>query len=330
MIYLDFYGIKLKVVSDDADLLEKLRADFSYFKSSDDSYSISVNIQKQKPLYDKIRGLKALIRKSDCAIYDKGNERFVDYLGEALAVYNYGTETGEIYSINKDLLHELAYLMILSRVGEKLDKKGVHRVHALGITCNSKTVLCLMPQGAGKTTLCLELLKYPEIKLLSDESPLISRKGQILPFPLRIGINTSLDIPGKYLYNFNRRKYGNKTLIDIEYFKDKIAVSDEASDFPVSVFIGKREASVNSIIKKAAKHKAIVPFMQHHVIGIGLPQMIEYFLRKDFQDIISKTGILFSRMYTSIKSILKSDVYVFIIGQDKQKNAQVLIEFLKK
>jgi hypothetical protein len=120
----------------------------------------------------------------------------------------------------------------------------------LGISVNNKAVLIILPMGGGKTTLGLELLKYDDVKLLSDDTPLISRDGKILPFPIRIGINknTSLNfnVPKKYLRDFIRSKYGPKLLIDIDYFRDKIALPCKIS----MILIGERIFSDKCRIEK--------------------------------------------------------------------------------
>ncbi len=327
-LHFDFYGIKVRVDSLEEELRTKIKKDFSYFLSSESEAALKISVFQETPPYQKIPSLPGSLYKPDSISYDDRNIRYVDYQGEALTIYDYQKEEGKIYSENKDLLHELVYLLLLSRVGERLDRKGIHRIHALGISFQGKAVLCLLPQGAGKTILGLELLKYPGIELLSDDTPLFTVSGKILPFPLRIGIKKGnrVDIPEQYLYNFNRRQYGSKVLIDIAYFKDKISTPA----IPFLILVGECEFSNNPRIEKIAKFNVFFPLFRDAVFGLGLPQMLEYFLRTGIKDITDKFRIILSRISASIKILSKSQSYRFVIGRDKQKNAQVLLEFLHK
>ena len=64
-------------------------------------------------------------------------------------------------------------------------------------------------------------------------------------------------------------------------------------------------------------------------MGLGLPQMVEYFLRFDFKDILSKINIGFARLLASFRLLLGSNIYCFLIGRDNAKNREVLTAFLK-
>jgi hypothetical protein len=134
-----------------------------------------------------------------------------------------------------------------------------------------------------------------------------------------------LNIPAQYLRDFCRRQYGPKTLIDIEYFKDRLAGISK----PWIILIGEREFSCQAKIEPLNKARAIWPFIKSGVIGLGLPQMVEYFLRNNSSD-FKKLPLFLSRLSTSLKSILSSRVYKFTIGQDKARNAEVLADLLLK
>ena len=327
-VFFDFYGVCLKVNCEDIELLENIRRDFSYFhRDSQASVVISISVNLESPAFDKVPPLKASLYNPDSIAYDDKNIRYVDYQGKALSIYDYKKEDGRIYSSNRELLHELVYLLILSRVGELLDKKGIHRIHALGFSIREQGALCLLPQGAGKTTLALEFLKRDDIRLLSDDTVLINRRGELLAFPLRIGVSSDckLDISSQYLRTFQRRKYGQKTLIDIDYFKGKIAPLAT----PSIILIGQRVFSDETKIVKVSKIKAIGPLFRDAVIGLGLAQMVEYFLRFDFRDIFSKIGITLSRLLASFKLLLHARTYCFLIGRDAEKNAETLRRFLE-
>ncbi|MFH2070043.1 MAG: hypothetical protein ABIJ11_02365 [Elusimicrobiota bacterium] len=372
--HFNFYGVKVYLESDDSDIAELLARDFAYFVSditvpditenpalapepapatpgapathettaspTTPVPAIKIHSFLTTPDFSQIPAVRASLYNPDSISYDFENKRYVDYHGEALTIYDYKEETGRVYTQNSDLMHELVYLLILSRSGELLDKRGIHRLHAMGISFYGKGVLLVLPQGAGKTTLALELLKHNGVKLLADDTPLVSKKGEILPFPIRIGVrkgappDTLLDIPEKYLYNFSRRKHGHKILIDLEYFGDKIsgrgasAASDRTE--PAIILIGEREAADNPRITKICPTSAILPFITNGVLGLGLPQMVEYFLRTGIKDLFAKFRIAVSRLRVFLKVIAMSRCYRFTLGTDSASNARVMVDFLRK
>lgn len=326
-LYINFYGVRVGVHCQNQGLLDNVRRDFSYFvvKGKIDA-DITIQIFVASPPHYKMPPLKASMYLSDGIIYDDDETRYVDYRGEALTIYNRKLHGAEIFSRDTAMLHEVVYLFILSTVGQVLDKKGIHRIHALGITFNSKSVLCLLPQGGGKTTLALELLKYEGIELLSDDTPLITKAGKVLPFPLRMGTKEiPKGIPRQFLRRFERRKFGQKYLIDIDYLKNKIGEISE----PKCILLGERYFSKESKIVKIPKYRAIWPFVVNCVVGLGLPQVVEYFLRSDLKSAFLLFRIAVRRFIASLGIIARSQTYKIALGTDTKKNAKVLYDLLK-
>mgnify|MGYP006988870942 CR=1 FL=1 len=136
----------------------------------------------------------------------------------------------DVFSLDEDMLYEISYLLLHSQAGELLDLKGFHRIHCASFSYNDEIYICILPQGGGKSTLLMNLLKSDKIKLLSDDTPIIDRSGNIYPFPIRIGICNDCDInyiPDNFITTFNRRKFGLKKLISFDYFNSIKAVGDE-------------------------------------------------------------------------------------------------------
>ncbi|MHB9154495.1 MAG: hypothetical protein ACYC5N_02235 [Endomicrobiales bacterium] len=328
---LNFYGVTVTALCP-PELFVLLRRDFSYFEVTGESAAgdsdVSISIYLSAPPYERIPPVRASLYQPDSIAFDKEEVRYVDYAGKALCIYDYRAEKGEIYSPEADLLHEIAYLLIHSRAGEMMDKKGMHRVHALGVVAENRGALCLLPQGGGKTTLCLDLLKNPGIRLLSDDTPVITTRGEVLPFPLRMGLcaDRAPEIPGQYLSTFFRRRYGPKILIDIGYFKGRIA----AVVRPAVILLGEREYSSAARITRTGRLAAAVPLLRNCVVGLGLPQMVEYFLRFDVRDMMSKMRITASRVIACWMLLRFARVYRFTIGTDCSRNSAALAEFLLK
>ncbi len=324
---LEFYGVAVDIALPSW-LKEELSKDFSFFLKTpiSDKPSLTLVIADQEPPLSRIPEVMASLYQPDSISYDQKGKRYVDYFGKALSVYDYKAESGELFSADLKLLHELAYLMILSRVGEMLDKKGMHRVHACGFSIEKKGAVCLLPQGGGKTTLYMELLKNKSVKLVSDDTPLISSDSRLLPFPSRIGVGDGkgFDIPPQFLGSLDRRKYGRKLLIDTQYFIGRISSPVELG----FIFKGVREYSNNPRVVEAGKITVFIALLRDCVIGLGLPQMVEYFLRFDTADIFGKAWIVASRVMVCARAVKKAKTYKFIIGKDPQKNAETLLSFI--
>src|SRR5262245_58298627 len=69
---------------------------------------------------------------------------YIDYFGRGVAVFNRKEQRCVIYGDDHDLVHEIAYLFILSTVGQHLDSRGLHRVHAPGVSYRDKGILLLL------------------------------------------------------------------------------------------------------------------------------------------------------------------------------------------
>lgn len=332
ILSLNFYGVTCRVSCPD-DLGAMLRRDFAYFAEAgaadDRPSSITLSFRREAPLSGKRPCAFPSLYHGDWTAYDRGHLRYVDYRKKALGVYDYFRENGELYSEDANLLHELAYLMILSRAGELLDKKGLHRVHAMGVTVDGRGVMCLMPQGGGKTTLCLELLKSEGVRLVSDDTPLVNASGEMLPFPSRIGVcaGDGTGVPAEYLSEFRRRRYGPKVLIDTEYFRGRI---ETAAARPAVILVGERGAAERARFEKMRGAGAIAAFVKNCVIGVGLPQVMEYFVRLSPADAASKAAIALSRFRASRETLRRAAVYRFVLGPDTRTNAETLLSLLRR
>ncbi len=330
-IYFDFYGIILKVESNDKESASFISSDFSYFllKSSSENIEphITVSVFLSNPPYNLIpEGTLAAYHTKNSVVYRSGSIQFYDSFGKALVIYDYRHETAEIYSLDRDILYENTYLMIMSRVGDLLDRKGLHRIHAMGVVYNGNTILCLLPMGGGKTTLTLSLLEKRGFSLLSEEVPLISSNGLLYPFPIRMGVieGTPLSIPEEFLKPFKRTHYEPKTLIDIQYFKDQIANVAK----PGLIFVGKRIYSTNPKITKTSSIKCFLSLFRYCVMANGIPQLLEYVLRIDILTMARQLPIFFSRLIACLVLVYKSESYEIHLGYDREANASVLTEFI--
>lgn len=330
--FLNVYGVIVSLCGYNT-IVEKIINDFKFFKKDEDlslNTNLTININFLNPPYDKIPQIPASMYKTDCICYDYNNIRYADYNGKGLVIFDKKNKTAEIYSVDNDFLYEVTYLFLHSQVGELLDMKGYHRIHACSFSYNKEIFICILPQGGGKSTLLMNLLKYNDIKLLSDDTPIIDRKGNIYPFPIRVGICNDFDISNidsTYITTFNRKKFGPKKLISYEYFKDRI----EKDLFPINIISGRRTYSDKPVIINTNKFSTFKDLFKSCVVGYGLPQVIEYFLVGGFKDTIKKTYIALSRLYACIRLLFKTkQVYYFYLSKNKDNNSPYFIDFFSK
>jgi hypothetical protein len=322
----DFYGLRVTVAADDGHLLEDVRRDFSYFRAGPGAAALRVTLKPEPGPRTQLPRLKATLQTPRNIVYRDAEVSYIDYFGRALMTHGRDGAC-VIYCSDRDLAHEVAFLTILSRVGEHLDAVGLHRVHALGLQAQDAAALVLLPMGGGKTTLTLQMLETEGVRLLSEDSPLIARNGEVLPFPLRIGVRPGEEPPGappQHMRTVRRMEYGPKTLIDIEQFRDRIGERCR----PGVILLGERWLAGPSAILPERRRRALDAFLRHCVVGLGLYQGVEFVFERTAWEIVGKAGVALSRLRNSLGVIRRSGVYRFVMGPDRRQSAQVLAEFL--
>jgi hypothetical protein len=322
-----FYDVGLAVASSSHELLDNLARDFEYFAGSPPTRNVSVEANLAAPPWDRIPVQFASQITPNAVIYDRGSVRFNDYQGEALAIYDFAREEGEVWSENADLLYEITYLLCLSRIGEIHDLRGMHRIHALGIAVGEKGALILLPESGGKSTLCMEMLRRPEVRILSDDTPLVSR-GKLYAFPTRIGIRggKSGGIDPRYLRTMRRRNREPKTLLDVAYFQDRIA----AEINPDVVIVGARRNGNDSWIEPISATKALPALMANLVVGLGLPQVVEFFLRGGSSEALRKFSIVRFRLAAVAKLLWRAKCYRLALGRDTSLAGDAIMSVLRR
>lgn len=213
----------------------------------------------------------------------------------------------DIYCDNEDLFCEIVHMLILSSCGEYLEEKGVMRLHAAVLLYKDKPFVFWGPRGAGKSTLAYQLMNLLEIKILTDEHGIVDLKsGQLLPFPLRLALDTKLS-EGQTL---RRIFLDQKSTLEIPVEKrgpvttlDKFVVlgdrSNDLSDFKVLTFFQK------------------LNLFFHIVLGTGLIQMSEFMLRPTNISSLIKIFINRVRLFSVI---LKADLSYWSRSPDLQVN----------
>ncbi len=326
-VNLHVYGLHVELQSADGKTVDTIRREFRYFEGAPGSADVTIEVFDEEPPFGSLPDIAPSVYTIDYVTYHSKQEVFTDYHGRGIKIFRPEHNKYLVFSKSADLRHEISYLTILSTVGKFLDSIHIHRVHGLGITFNGKAILILLPEMGGKSTLALQLLRSGEVKLLSEDSPLLNRRREILPFPLRLGVRPGGEsgIPEKYLYPVNLVRAGIKIMIDIEYFRDRIGSACQLD----TLIIGERNLGIASTIEPVSRMNATMKLIENSVIGMGLHQGMEYLLGRNVWDILRRSSVALSRLNNSLKASSKCRAYRFVIGHDPERNIQVLLDFLK-
>ena len=318
------HGVPVLLRCGDPGAARELRRDFARFVSSSKLHRpLRLEVSVGKP--SEPPGVSW--RGKDGAPYtlcDRGRRRFINYQDEGLASYDYAERKGAIVAESRDLAHELAHFAVLSRAGEELDIRGLHRAHALGFALGRSGALLLGPSGCGKSTIALAMLRSTRLRILSDDTPLIGRGLKLLPFPLRLSLRPSerMDgVPSRFLFRFQRRLYPPKLLVDWEAFEGRIAPSSALK--LIFVARGKPEGRTPKV-KPCPAPAAFRALFVHLVLGTEVPQMAEYLLNFRGKRFFRLSSIFLMRLKTALGAAARVPAFYFFPARDPEANAMFL------
>lgn len=321
-------GVAAAVRAADGELRERLRRDFRPLLVSGSRPPVSLRLEAHRgpPPLEDLPSLTGGSIRHDHVIYDEGPVRIIDYQGEALARWDAEARTLEVWATGLERLHELSYLLLQSRLGELLDARGVHRVHALGLEKGGRALLVLLPSGGGKTTLGLAAIEQG-FRLLSDDAPLITRAGDVLGFPVRVGTTRRPDgVDDAHLGRMVRKRYGAKWLIDPAAFGDRLA--DRAA--PGALILGGRALKGATSLQPASARELTGELLRSMVVGLGLPQLAEVVLLGTARDTARKATFAASRAVAAAQLVRRSQRWSLTLGPDADANVAALHQAMSR
>lgn len=178
----------------------------------------------------------------------------------------------QIAGPSAELIYQTLYLLILSTLGEWFESEGWTRLHAMSVETPTSPVLLIAPQGFGKSLLSALLLKGNSIiRSLGDEIALV-RGQEFLAIPLRLALRPAIakefEIPQSGRLTF-KNGHPHKAILELSPLPQTL-------HGPPQVFY------VHSIsnswqIRSTASLRSLVDI----VLGRGLPQMVEYLIRRE-------------------------------------------------
>jgi hypothetical protein len=326
---LDFYGVGAHIESSEEEFHRSLENDFSYFLSPVAQPNLHLIFERAVPDYDRLPELTCSLATPRNICFGDGRFTYIDYFGRGINIYDKEANQCRIITEDIELAHEIAYLTILSRISEALEKQRLHRIHGLGIESGGRGTVILLPSGGGKSTLALSLLQQENpFRLISEDSPLLRPDGCLLPFPLRIGVHPQSvppDIDPRYIQLDKRIEFSSKINIDVRYFENKICRQPVPAAF---LLLGNRTTGQRAQIEEVSRSAALRHVMANSIIGIGLYQGLEFLLQKNLGESIRHIGLLFSRAYNNFVLLKHTRVFRFSIGRNKSRNYECLRSFL--
>lgn len=327
------YGFRFTVAAgEETSAVEGLDNDFAHFRVNDlpaaGTPVLKIQLCPMDPPYDDVPPRAATVYTPRNIAFSEGPRTYIDYSGHSLAIYDRTQPAFRIYSLNHDVLYEATYLFLLSRIGEELDRQGLHRIHAMALSYRGRGVLAILPMGGGKSTLVSELLRDSDYQFLSDDSPFIAPDGSLRAFPLRMGFlpGGETAVPRDQLRLINRMEFGPKWLANYSYFAHRVAQSAE----PGIVLLGRRSLSPDCLIEPAGFSESYRSMIADCAVGLGLFQGLEFLLRASPVELLGKARIGVSRLSNARRLFRRSQVYRLVLGRNTQKNALAVTELVKR
>ena len=317
--HLDVLGLTASI-SGWPEIVDDVGRDFAWFERPEVARpAVSVVVEQRRPDYGQFGRLPASFVTPRNVVYQRGDTTIVDFFGRVMSVLDRTTGRLLIQGEDAAIVHEAAYLFLLSRIGEHLDALGLPRLHALGLSGRQGAVAVMLPSGGGKSTLALHALKEDGMRLLSEDSPLLDRQGRLHPFPLRIGINAvdAALLPSDQVRRIERMEFHPKLALDLNAFRDRI----EREPQPLRhLVIGRRTLGPVSALVPVSRSMAMSPLLRELVVGVGLYQGMEYVLQRGMRDVIGKLGVAAMRAERAATALRRVRVWQLVIGHDLDRN----------
>jgi hypothetical protein len=325
---LDLHGLRLSVGGDWPEVIRAVAQDFAWFAADPESPAdVEVEVQQRAPDFDSLGDRRASFITPRNVVYGGGDRTVVDYFGRAVCVVDGGGGRALVQGEDLHLVHEAVYLFLLSRVGEHLDRIGLPRLHALGLSGSRGAVAVMLPSGGGKSTLALRAIGDPGVRVLSEDTPLIDRHGRLHPFPLRIGINATdaESMPDHHVRRIERMEFHPKLVLDLEAFADRIETTPQPLRHLV---IGVRSLGTEARLEPLPRRAAAGPLFREAVVGVGVYQGMEFVLQHGMRDVLGKAGTAATRARCCAAGLSRARVWELTLGRDHDANWRALTPLL--
>ena len=327
--WIDVLGLRAAIAGDWPEVVESIRRDFAWFESSDPGPSrLEVRLERRSPDFAAFGEVVASFVTPRNVVYQQGPMTIIDYFGRALSILDRERGVLVVQGTDAHLVHEAAYLFLLSSIGEHLDRRRTPRLHALGLHGAQGAVAVMLPSGGGKSTLALRALRADGVRIYSEDSPLIDRRGRLHPFPLRVGINESdaPELPPEHVRRIERMEFHPKLLLDVEAFQDRV---ERRPSRLRHLVVGRRSLGIEPRLERAPRARAVGPLLREAVVGVGLYQGMEFVLQRGMRDTVGQAGAAATRAACCAAALARAQVWELTLGRDHDRNWEALLPLLE-
>ncbi len=305
-------GIGVRVSCDEPSLVERLAFDFDGFPQQpvDPASTPEVEFQVHLEPYHPPADLRESFRGPTGVCFDQKEIRHILYPGPVWIRFSHLQQRGTVYGEDLEAVYERLYLSLLSRLGERLETAGLHRLHGLALDSPWGTCLFLMRAGVGKSNLAYSLLQRPGWRLISEDTPLLDAGGRLHPFPFRLGLR-------------RQGLNGAKNLVRASSFAR--VQSSLKCDY---LFAGAWITGDHPQVGELGTSRALALLFRDGVIGLGVPQVAELFVRPGARDRLQKLTLALRRL-RAVLPLLKARKNTIFLTPDGERNSDFLEQLLE-
>lgn len=324
---LDVYGLRVAVRGPWDEVLAGVRRDFAWFVAPGGEPHLEIQVEQGAPDYAPFGDAVASFVTGRNVVYQVGTTTLVDYSGRALFVLERDRGVAAVQGEDPDLVREAVDCLLLSRIGEHLDGRGLVRVHAVGLSGSLGAIAVLMPSGGGKSSLALRALDDPRVAILSEESPLLDRDGLVHPFPLPITVDLAdATVSDRYPTRLvERLEFHTRRALDVEHYRERVQAEPRRLRHLV---IGHRTLAARGRLEPLARHRATRSLLGAAVAGVGVYQGMEFVLQSGWSDVVRKSGTAGRRAIVTGAALRRAGVWRLWLGRDRESNWEALLPLL--
>lgn len=314
---ISLHGICVEVETDSQQLLDWLAFDFAAFAQAGEP---AVRLEARLGEAEPPAGLRESFRGVYGVCFDEPGVRHVIYPGPVWVRYDYRRQQLLLCGPEPTSLYERLYLVIHSRLGEILEDLGLHRVHGLGLQSPRGACLFLLSAGMGKSNLALGLGECRGWQLYSDDTPIYDRGGRLHPFPYRLGVRGP--VAPELLQGKQTREHPEKTLV-------------RACDLPLAaaaarcrhVFLARWTTGKRPALEAVGRSAALPILLRDGLVGLGVPQVLELFLRPGWRHRLAKAGVATSRFWALSRLLAGAECHRIYLSSSAEANVEFLSDW---
>ena len=322
----EIYGLRAHLSGDWPEVVESVRLDFAWFEVplvGGNGFDVHITVEHRPPDFDAFGPIAASFVTPRNVVYQQNGRSIVDYFGRAVSVLDRANGSLTVQGEHRALVEEAVYLYMLSRIGEHLESRGLVRVHGLSLAGPHGAVTVMLPSGGGKSTLALRALRADGVRLLSEDSAVLDRRGRLHPFPLRIGINETQAemLPPGHVRRIDRIEGHTKLAFEVHGFADRV----ESEPQPLRhIVIGQRSLGTEPRLERLPRRAAAGTLLREVVVGVGIYQGMEFLLQRGLRDVAGKSGLFTGRAVACSAALARAHVWRLTLGREHARNWELL------